>query len=143
MITFDVEQSLVPRDHRLTKTVLSRIGDQISQITPRNPEGTMTLAFVPDDEIRRLNRMYRQKDKVTDVLSFASGESGQQGLLGDIIISFAQAKRQAEAADGDLTLELVDLIVHGALHVLGYDHERPEDAQEMFPLQDKIVAAVL
>ena len=143
MITFDLDQSLVPREHRLKKSVLARIGEELSKQVPTHPSGIMTLAFVTDEEIRRLNRMYRQKDKVTDVLSFGAGENGQQGLLGDVIIAFGQANRQAQAADGDLALELVDLVVHGGLHVLGYDHEKPEDAQEMFPLQDAIVAAVL
>lgn len=143
MITFDLDQSLVPREHRLKKTVLARIGEELNKQVPTHPSGIMTLAFVTDEEIRRLNRMYRQKDKVTDVLSFGAGENGQQGLLGDVIIAFGQANRQAQAADGDLALELVDLVVHGALHVLGYDHEKPEDAQAMFPLQDAIVAAVL
>ena len=104
-------------------------------------EGTIGVSFVDDNEIRRLNRLYRQKDAVTDVLSFASDFAEQTRYLGDVVVSFDQAIRQSEAED--IELELVDLIVHGMLHILGYDHEKPDDAAVMFPLQDSLVANVL
>jgi len=114
----------------------------VSALTPNAPSGEMGLAFVYDEEIQRLNRMYRNKDAVTDVLSWSYFEEDPGSeTLGDIVISYDQAKRQSN--DGDVELEVVDLIVHGMLHVLGYDHELPEEAGEMFPLQDKIVAEIL
>jgi probable rRNA maturation factor len=58
-----------------------------------------------------------------------------------VLISYPQAERQAE--DGDIELELADLLVHGILHLMGHDHERAEDADKMFPLQDAIVAEIL
>lgn len=139
MITFDIDQALVPKEYRLSKTDLLRFGKAIAT-APRAVPGIMSLAFVSDERIQALNRMYRHKDKVTDVLSFGY-ELTPGTLLGDIAISYDQAVRQAEG--GDIELELADLIVHGALHVLGYDHEDPKDAAEMFPLQDKIVASLL
>ncbi|MCR4311768.1 MAG: rRNA maturation RNase YbeY [Candidatus Uhrbacteria bacterium] len=140
MITFDVEQDLVPAEHRLTDVRLASIAHEVASRVSGADRGTIGVSFVHDDEIQRLNRLYRQKDKVTDVLSFAGDFVDQTGHLGDVIIDFDQAVRQA---DGDIELELTDLLVHGVLHVLGYDHEVPTDAAEMFPLQDAIVARVL
>lgn len=140
MITFEVEQELVPKTDQYAPERLARIGQAVAARVPNAPRGTIGVSFVDDPEIQRLNRLYRQKDKVTDVLSFAADFGEQTGYLGDVIISYAQAVRQA---DGDTELELVDLLVHGVLHVLGYDHEEPQDAALMFPMQDAIVADVL
>lgn len=139
MITLDIQQERAPEGERLSQALLVSLQSAIAGELNAAPNGTISVAYVSDHEIQRLNRMYRKKDTVTDVLSFSYVDQGTE-TLGDVVISHAQAKRQAE---GDLQLELVDLIVHGVLHVLGYDHERPEDAQEMFPLQDSIVANVM
>ena len=140
MITFDVEQDLVPEEHRYAPERLARLAQAVAAHVPNAPRGNVGVSFVDDHEIQRLNRVYRQKDKVTDVLSFASDFAEQTGHLGDVIISYAQAVRQA---DGDIELELTDLLAHGVLHILGYDHEEPQDAAVMFPLQDAIVADIL
>ncbi len=141
MIKFDVEQSSVPKGSRLSKASLEKIARAFDDVLKREVTGIISLSFVDDAEIKRLNRMYRDKDKVTDVLSFASPDGDRSGYLGDVIISYPQAVRQAE--DGDLELEIADLVVHGMLHVMGYDHELASDADVMFPLQDKIVAQAL
>jgi probable rRNA maturation factor len=141
MITFDAEQDAVPKGHQFSSARLKKIAGELDVALGEKVTGVVSLSFVDDAEIRRLNRMYRKKDKVTDVLSFGSPDGDRSGYLGDVIISYPQAVRQAE--DGDLELELTDLLVHGILHVLGYDHEEAGDADEMFPLQDKIVAGVL
>lgn len=138
MIEFVIDDTLVPEAHRLSPAHIARIGEALAEHLPE-ARGTVEVNFVSDQEIQRLNRMYRQKDAVTDVLSFASGVP-INGVLGDVIIGFDQAKRQGGE---DLELELVDLLVHGTLHILGYDHERPEDAQRMFPLQDAIAKEAL
>lgn len=140
MITLDVVDDIVPEESRLPEGTYHRIVEIFGERLP-TIQGTIGVSYVDDAEIRRLNRLYRQKDAVTDVLSFASDFSDQTGTLGDVVISFDQAMRQSE--EGDIELELVDLIVHGILHVLGHDHEKPEDAAIMFPLQDSLVGAVL
>lgn len=140
MITLDVEDGIVPKESRLSGEHYSRITTAFAQRFP-DIQGTIGLSYVDDTEIKRLNRLYRQKDAVTDVLSFASDFAEQTGALGDVVISFDQAVRQT--VENDVELELVDLIVHGMLHVLGYDHEVPEDAAVMFPLQDSLIANVL
>lgn len=141
MISFDLNQALVPVAHRLSKASLAKLAKALAEYVPDQAVGQVNISFVSDAEIKRLNRMYRSKDKVTDVLSFESGNLATTGQLGDVLIAYDQAVRQAE--NGDLELEIADLLVHGILHLLGYDHELPIDAEEMFPLQDKIVARIL
>ena len=137
-----IDQNLIPEEKRLSDALLHACETVLAAELPHAPEGIISIAFVSDEVIQRLNRQYRGKDKVTDVLSFSYIEDGtMQEELGDIVISFAQAERQMQ--NNDLVLELVDLIVHGILHVLGYDHESPADAAEMFPKQDAIVQAIL
>lgn len=106
-------------------------------------EGIINIQFVNDAEIRRLNRIYRKKDSVTDVLSFTYPQDEMKGgIIGDVVISLEQARRQS--VDEDLALELGDLLVHGVLHVLGFDHELgPDEAEEMFSRQDKFVNLLL
>ena len=88
----------------------------------------MSLLLVGDRAMRGLNRRYRGKDRSTDVLSFAFREGVWGGLrpelLGDIVISVPAAERQARDAGTPVAEELERLIVHGLLHLLGYDHER-------------------
>lgn len=77
-----------------------------------------------DERIRELNRDYRGKDRATDVLSFADGDELPTGrrLLGEIVISLDTARRQAEEAGHTEAQELSELVLHGVLHLLGYDH---------------------
>lgn len=140
MILLDVEDESLSVAQKLPQQTYAAIAERVSARFP-DRGGVIGVSYVSDEEIQRLNRMYRGKDKVTDVLSFASDFVEHTGTLGDVIISYDQAVRQAE--EGDIELELVDLIVHGILHVLGYDHEEPADAAVMFPIQDSLVGAVL
>ena len=101
----------------------------------------LTVAFVSDRRIRELNKIFRDKNKPTDVLSFPY-EPDQydyletENFLGDIVISLEQAQRQA--AENNLTLEneIKQLILHGILHLCGYDHE--SDGGEMNRLELKL-----
>lgn len=139
MLTFDVDQDLLPKKWRFSRPFLLRVAKTFASVLPK-AEGNVHVHVVTEEEIRRLNRMHRGKDKITDVLSFPSGDLPIFGEVGDVLICYEQAERQAE---GDVQLELADLLVHGTLHVLGYDHEEPQDAEVMFPLQDKIVGEIL
>lgn len=84
---------------------------------------TISIALVSDVEIKEYNRVYRNKNKVTDVLSFILDENE---VLGEIVISLSQAKRQAKQNKKTIKSELQWLTVHGILHLLGYDHEKSE-----------------
>ncbi len=147
MISLDVSDDLVPSSSRLGAERYLAITAAVNRELPGLPDATVNVVYITDEEIRRLNRLHRAKDAITDVLSFASGMVEQSGTIGDVLISFPQAARQAlaAAANGvaDVELECADLVIHGILHCLGYDHETAEDAAAMFPLQDTIVAQVL
>ncbi len=135
----------------------------------------ISLAVVGEGRMRRLNKMYRGKNRVTDVLAFEYkpnssnhkpilfylakafprskkgedmpvDESGFVGppdeikRLGEIVICYPRAKKQAKRLDHPLEKELVILLVHGILHLLGYDHEKDEEeAKKMEDLQERIV----
>ncbi|HWI18426.1 MAG TPA: rRNA maturation RNase YbeY, partial [Vicinamibacterales bacterium] len=88
----------------------------------------LSVALVSDRRMRALNRQFRGKDAVTDVLSFPSDPStsrraGERGFLGDIVIAAGVAKSQAREAGHSVQTELRVLALHGLLHLLGYDHE--------------------
>jgi probable rRNA maturation factor len=87
---------------------------------------TAAIAFVSDRKMRALNKEFRGKDKTTDVLSFpfeADEFDIEQAFLGDIVISLEQAQRQSAENDLPLETEIKQLILHGILHLCGYDHE--------------------
>lgn len=87
----------------------------------------LSVTLVSDREMRTLNRRWRGRDRPTDVLAFAQREGAggaPAGLLGDVVVSVDTARRQAAAAGEPLHREGERLLVHGLLHLLGYDHER-------------------
>jgi rRNA maturation RNase YbeY len=91
----------------------------------------LSVVLVSDAEMRRLNRRWRGRDRPTDVLSFPQDE-GRNGLLGDVVISLDTARRQAAEQGTTLGREADRLLIHGLLHLLGYDHERsPAEARRM------------
>lgn len=91
----------------------------------RKDGGDATIAFVSDRQIKELNRWFRGFDKATDVLSFPAGDetSGEPPNLGDIAISLERAGIQAKENQMTLDEEIAQLILHGLLHLCGYDHE--------------------
>ena len=90
------------------------------KIAPASAKGDLSIAIVSDRRMRALNRQFRGKDAVTDVLSFPSDE---RGFLGDVVIAAGVSKRQAREAGHSPAVELKVLALHGLLHLLGYDHE--------------------
>jgi len=94
-------------------------------------EVELSILLCNNDFIQILNRDYRGKDYPTDVLSFSQRESALDPMLGDVIISVEKATTQANEQDRALSDELSLLLVHGVLHLLGYDHEEDEEAEEM------------
>lgn len=90
-----------------------------------------------DERIRELNRRYRGKDRATDVLSFPDGDELPSGLtlLGEIVISLDAARRQAQTLGHDEVREISELVLHGTLHLLGYDHARDRGKMNGLELQ--------
>ncbi len=101
-------------------------------------EAAISLVLTDDQRLRALNSAYRQVDKPTDVLSFEADvrdpETGDW-FLGDVIISVPRAVAQAARAGHPLEAELLLLAIHGALHLLGYDHAAPEEKAQMWDAQ--------
>ena len=106
--------------------------------------GDVCVLITDAEEIQRLNASYRHIDRVTDVLTFPAWEGDSilcppDGYLGDIAICLERAQEQAEEYGHSLERELAFLSVHGALHLLGYDHMQPDDEQKMLAMQDEIL----
>ena len=91
----------------------------------------VSIVIVDDEEITRLNRQYFQRNRPTNVISFpmAAGDPTaiNPHLLGDVVISAKTAERQAEAVKGETDEEILFLLIHGILHLVGYDHEGKKD----------------
>lgn len=111
-----------------------------------------SFIFVDNEQIREINATYRQKDAVTDVITFAiedeiEGEIKIQGvpmprMLGDVFISLPRTREQAERFEHSFERELSFLAVHGCLHLLGYDHLVKEEEEVMFAKQEAVLDAL-
>jgi len=108
------------------------------------PDAELSIVLCDDSFIHPLNRDYRGKDAPTDVLSFAQregeGADPDDPVLGDVIISVETAARQAEERGHTLARELRVLLVHGILHLLGYDHIEDDEAEEMEARERSLLA---
>jgi probable rRNA maturation factor len=105
--------------------------------------GDVTVVLTTDRAIRALNRKYRGHDRPTDVLSFDIGTGlDESEPFGDVVISVETARRQARDYDAPLQTELVRLLVHGTLHLCGYDHRERRDAARMHGLTRRLVSAL-
>ncbi len=108
----------------------------------KDHDSEMTILVTGDEELQRLNKEFLGNDKTTDVLSFPAGETNpetEKEYLGDISISLPQAEKQAKTGGHEVDEELQLLVVHGCLHLLGFDHETLEDKQAMWQTQSEIL----
>lgn len=103
----------------VNEEVLRRFGDRLARTVRLSPE-SFSAVLVSDRRMREFNRRYRRKSGATDVLSFLLEENG---YLGDVVISVETARRQARKLGHGLQTELQLLLLHGVLHLMGYDHE--------------------
>jgi probable rRNA maturation factor len=123
---------------------LRKIANRILELLKQD-QAELSLALVGNPEIRKLNARFRNKNYPTDVLSFPAEGGVPTGvrLLGDVVISVDKAKQQARERKRTLDEEMVTLLIHGVLHLLGYDHERSaKDATIMTRLEKKIYGAL-
>ena len=135
-----------PRWREMLKTRRPAIRTILKQALQANelPHGnfSVSLSFVNDDEIRELNKNYRQKDKPTNVLSFPMVDDfsqlekiSQPIELGDIILAYETVAREAAEQEKPVENHMLHLLVHGMLHLFHYDHMNPEDESEMEALE--------
>lgn len=95
----------------------------------------VSIALVDGRTIRRLNRIYRRKDKITDVLTFA----GEGDFLGEVIINYGEIKRQAPRYRHTAREELLFILSHGLLHLLGYQDEKEKERKKMEEISEKFL----
>lgn len=145
---YDEQQTLTDELTQMVQDVLAYAADYLEL----EENCAMSVIIVDNEEIQNINREYRQKDAVTDVISFALEESvveddfpaiqevmDESRELGDIFLSFQRAQEQAVEYGHSFKRELGFLVVHGFLHLNGYDHMTDEEEAEMFDLQRDIL----
>ena len=122
-VEFDIPKSIFKNFEDASKVIL--------EMENINEEVEISVSFVNDEEIKQLNRDYRDKDNVTDVLSFPTEMNyhieGIPVILGDVVICLKRAKEQSEEFGHSFERELVYLFVHSMFHLLGYDHIDEDD----------------
>jgi probable rRNA maturation factor len=138
----DDRQLIHPVDETLMKEV-ERAVKMALQTERKSLDYEVSVSFVTNEEIHKLNREYRGVDRPTDVLSFPLDEEDEvfgemDVLLGDIVISMETAMEQAKEFGHGLTREVVYLTVHSMFHLMGYDHEA-EDEKEVMREREKTV----
>jgi len=130
---------------RSVKTLLRRAMTAVATHA-RLDEAELAIVLTDDDAIRRLNREWRGRDRPTNVLSFPTArhptDKREPRLLGDIVIAYETTAREAAAAGKPPKNHVSHLAVHGFLHLLGYDHETEEEAEEMEALERAILASL-
>ena len=120
----------------------------LAQFEDASAMGAVSVALMDDAAIRILNRDYRGKDAATNVLSFPLENDlemlppGEQPPLGDIAVALETVTREAADEDKTLADHLAHMIVHGTLHLLGYDHEQDGEAEEMEALERDVLASL-
>ncbi|MFA6429257.1 MAG: rRNA maturation RNase YbeY [Patescibacteria group bacterium] len=146
MITFEV---LTPLPKPLKKTDLVQLPACLKRARGLKQDRVISVRFVSSADIRQLNKTYRGLDRPTDVLSFGAEpvpglrSSNKQAWLGDLAICVSYAATEAKRRSIDVREELIRLLVHGALHLAGYDHATPEEEQNMFVLQEQCVSCMM
>ena len=113
------------------------------------PPCELSVTVTDDETVRGLNREYAGEDAVTDVLSFSQREGeefvaapGSVPPLGEVVIAYPQATRQAEERDRSVEEEVARLLIHGTLHLLGYDHAEAEEERRMRAREEELLGAV-
>ncbi len=116
-------------DERLDSNLLNDLSELADNLLLDKgiDEAEVSITFVENSKIKELNKIYREKDEITDVLSFPIDEE----LLGEVIISLPRAIEQAEDYGHSLRREVAFLMVHGLLHILGFNHKTDADKSEM------------
>ena len=131
------------RNFNINKLFIEKLFVVIKRVLPKFSRQEVSIAFVDNNTIRRLNRTYRQLDAVTDVLAFAESKADNpliaKQYLGEIVIAFPRAKQQAKKNKHSVQKELVILLVHGFLHLIGFDHVNKKGGQKMKRLESRLV----
>jgi probable rRNA maturation factor len=133
------------RGARVTDAMLARAAragfNAAMPLTPGTYE--VSILLTDDEEMRALNRTWRGKDASTNVLSFpASDDPTEPGLLGDVALAYETTQEEAQATGIALSDHAAHLVVHGVLHLLGFDHTEEDEAERMETLERKALASL-
>jgi len=133
-----------PYLNKVDEQILDQTAQTVLRSHSQEPESDLSIVIDDDARLHELNKSFLGIDAPTDVLSFSSGEEDPDPetgrlYLGDIIISYPRAVEQSEAAGHAATAEIQLLIVHGVLHLLGYDHAEPDEKEAMWKAQKEII----
>lgn len=144
-ITDEQDKIAIPTDWAEKINAVAAICLEEEDIPQRAEIG---LLFVDNEAIREMNLKYREKDSATDVLSFPMYEADEpiddeeEILFGDIVISLERAQEQCQEYGHSLEREVMYLLVHGLLHLAGYDHMEEEDKKRMRAKEEKLLAEI-
>lgn len=131
------------------EAALSKLSDEvvaafIAETKPKGGPTELGIVFTDDRAVRSLNAEWRGKDRPTNVLSFPAGMIRERGvwppLLGDIVIAWETVAAEAQAEGKPFDHHLRHLVVHGLAHLVGYDHEQEDEAEEMEALERRVLA---
>jgi probable rRNA maturation factor len=153
-----MEINIIVEDEFKKKVTKRRLKGIVKSVLTAEKQGNkieLGVMITSQEKIHELNRTYRNVDRPTDVLSFfmiPETESANTGLfvtppdniahLGEVIISYPQAVVQAKENKHPVSEEIKILLVHGVLHLLGYDHEKPEDEERMKPREEAVLKSI-
>jgi len=129
----------------VTAAMLERAARAAFTAAPPARQGTyaVTIVLTDDEEMRALNRTWRGKDAPTNVLSFpASDAVSEAGLIGDVVLAYETTHKEARDERLVLADHVSHLVVHGVLHLLGFDHEKDEEAEQMEDLERTALASL-
>ena len=135
----------VEASYSIPEDLLERAAQAVLRQEAKHQDSDLSIVLTDEARLRELNREYLGIDAPTDVLSFPASETDPQTgtrYLGDILISVPRARSQAEAAGHPLESEIQLLVVHGVLHLLGYDHAGPDEKAHMWKVQAQILESL-
>lgn len=146
-ITIEIDE---PFAEAVDPEALTQVAEQVMRGEGVAPPAELSIWITDEDELHTLNRTYRNVDRSTDVLSFGADDDDtrfvlapdQTRYLGDLAVSFPHVVRQAEEYGHSQQRELSYLVTHGILHLLGYDHEQPDDARRMRAREEALLGAL-
>ena len=147
MIGFDISSTMDEWDDIDIETICRRCAESLVEASPEGyREGEVSLLLTSDEEVRQLNRDWRGKDKPTNVLSFPAEDfpipDGMPAPLGEIALAYETCAREAAEKGTSISNHTSHLLVHGILHLMGYDHQTDEEAEEMENLERALLARI-
>lgn len=143
-VEVELQIATVDQDGIPTEETLKKWAKVALETAGRTEDAELTVRVAMSDEIQHLNGIYRGIDKPTNILSFPfeCPPEVKLPLIGDLVVCLAVLKREALEQHKSIEEHFAHLIVHGCLHLIGYDHIKPEDASVMEPLEIKAVQAL-